>query len=296
MKAAVLLHGNLRTFFMPSRENGTRLCDMAVRNIVGPNNADVFIITETRDYFFDNKQWFHEEDRQNIEKNDKISYDVAFYDNIDFTRHDKAKSMLEQEIGKVFEESLKGIEIRNVIDISSDPKYVLLSTSGSDGYPPILSVNQYIKLKAAWRLMLAYEEKNSCRYDIIFRGRLDNMYDTTIKFEAYDYSLTDIFVPGAIKDLFIYDWAALGTRMAMELSTNMYDHLGYTLSNRLYRCACNKCRTVTCGPRAVCPCGGEMTYDEMTLAIEYHLMRMFKDRGIRFRVQLPVSPYRYRKT
>jgi hypothetical protein len=52
MKTAVLLHGNMRTFLMPIREaSEIRVCDTLVNNIINKKDVDVFVSTDTSDFF-----------------------------------------------------------------------------------------------------------------------------------------------------------------------------------------------------------------------------------------------------
>jgi len=55
MKIALVIHGNLRTFFMPIRETPSkRVCDVLLDNIILPNNPDVFVETDSNDFFHNN--------------------------------------------------------------------------------------------------------------------------------------------------------------------------------------------------------------------------------------------------
>jgi hypothetical protein len=59
MKVVYTLSGNLRTFLMPMREdNRIRLCDFLLNNVIIPNNADVFIYTDSNDFYYNGVHYF----------------------------------------------------------------------------------------------------------------------------------------------------------------------------------------------------------------------------------------------
>lgn len=297
MRIAVILHGSLRTFFMPLRDRASvRICDLIKANIAHHNNADVFLVTDSNDFYLDGKQHFNERERGEVEGNPRLSYDVAYHSSVGFMDHESAKSLLNNRLHEALDGHIKGMEIFDVIDVKSDPKYVMLCDSKMGGCTADRLVSQYIKIKRAGQLLEEHERRNGIRYDLVFRGRLDNKYgDVPLDIARHDYNSHDIFVPGIAENLFVYDWAAFGTRRAMDLSINLYDKLGYTMSHRLYRCECKSCKSVSCGPMTSCRCGGEMIFSEMTLAPEYHLFRIFLDNRIRcVKTNYPMSPYRYR--
>lgn len=297
MKIAVILHGNLRTFFMPLREDRSRVCDRIYSNIYY-NNADLFLVTDTTDFYHDGIHYFDEAQRDRI----KDTSSTMFYNKIDFVESKKAEEILDFELKKLFKD-IKVLKILPWQDISTDPKFILLTNSDVlkrnnliGGSIPERIVNQYLKIKIAYNLIKEYEVKNNISYDLIFRSRFDLLCDPTpISLSSYDYEKIDIFTPGIPDAPFIYDWCAFGTRHAMGLALNLYDRLGSTLSDRLYRCECLKCGFVHCGSKIECKCSAGMDYDEMTLSSEYHLYKLFKNNNIKYASSCyPMVPYRYR--
>ena len=309
MRISVILHGNLRTFFMPLRENPhLRVCDLIRSNIVEHNMADVFLVTDTTDFYYEGTQYFNDknevvdmyESMPNVKDtfenvDDFVSKSSMFYSSIGFMPEHEAMRLLSTEIDKFFKGAVKSIEVRNVVDVRVDPKFVLLSQHALAGCSPARIVNQYRKIKTAYNLMQQYESKNFC-YDVVFRGRFDNAADQKrpLKICSYNFQAYDIFVPG-IAPPFIYDWSAFGNRRAMGLVLCLYDQLGSTISDRIFRCECQKCHTVSCGQKSECKCGGEMKYSEYTLSSEYHLYKMLMDNKMKASPSCyPMSPYRYR--
>jgi len=293
MKTAVILHGNLRTFFMPLREDrGLRICDLVLSNIVKPNNADLFLVTDVTDFYHDGVQYC----------SPGHALQARNYRVVDLMDPVESRRILSSELGSFFGGLVKEMIIIDPINIAEDAKFVLLSSANTlstkthkAGCIPEGLVNQYYKIKLAYDSLRRYEELHSVRYDLVFRGRFDLMYGRSpLNLNSFDYSANDVYVPGPGGDApIIYDWAAFGTRRAMDLALCLYDQLGFTLANRLYRCECGRCGRVFVGGME--KCCGEMEYEEMSLSSEYHLYRLFKDNGVRYAVAngCSMTPYRY---
>jgi len=297
LKTAVVLHGNLRTFFMPLREDrNLRICDLIYSNIIKHNNADVFLVTDTSDFYLNGIHYFDESMRDKI----KDTNSTMFHDVINFIETNKARELLTIELNKF---DVKAIEIQSPVNITENPKFLLLSNAAApDKYGRVAGsfsdriVNQYYKIKSAYDLLQKYEQVNSIQYDLIFKVRLDALCNQApLDIRSFDFNRYDVFVPGVLNAPIVYDWSAFGVRKAMDLILNLYNQLGFTLSERLYRCECKKCKKVYCGPKTKCKCNTEMEYEEMTLSSEYHLFKLFKDNNIKYASSnYPMAPYRYR--
>lgn len=256
----------------------------------------MFLVTDTTDFYYNGRQYF------------SIGFDEPkrAYKTTGIMNNDEARSIITRELSGFFGSSIMEMEIQNPIDISTDPKFVLIShaitlstNTHKAGCIPEGLVNQYRKIKSAYNLLRDYEDKHSVHYDVIFRGRFDLMYGhRPLNLRTFDYKAFDVFVPGPGGDApIIYDWCAFGNRRAMNLALTIYDRLGFTLSNRLFRCLCKNCGLVrTSGSMEACStCTGNMEYEEMSLSSEYHLYRLFKDNYIMYQTASGVSasPYRY---
>lgn len=303
MKTAVILHGNLRTFFMPLREDGcVRTCDRIRSNIVVPNNADLFLATDTTDFYLNGVHYFDERQKDKI----KDTSSTMFHDVVQFMDAGKAEDLIRAELNGFFKD-IKALEFIPLIDMNTDPKFLLLTKAKADyelverpdgrvaGSIPERIVNQYYKIQSAYKLLKKYETDNNVHYSLIFRGRFDNLCGHgLLNLLSYDYNQHDIFVPGAPNIPLINDWNAFGTRWSMNLALNLYDQLGSTLAKRLFQCDC-KCGFSHFGEKVSCKCGGEMLYEEYTLSSEYHLYNLFKNNNIRYASSCyPMIPYRYR--
>ncbi len=275
LKTAVILHGNLRTFLMPLRENPSiRVCDVFYENVLKPNNSDLFIVTDITDFYCN-----------------RI--------------YESAKETITSELKGFLGDSIKEISVLDPIDVTTDQKYIILKHSPDiiperipdrvKGSVPANIVNQYLKIKFAYDLLKKYEQANSVHYDIIFRGRFDNYYEhRPLNFTSFDFNTNDIFTPGpGAEHRIVYDWAALGSRKAMDLALNLYDQLGNTLSNRFY--ICRHCGIDYCGELDLkkCNCNDTNNYIDSSLASEYHLYRLFKDNNLKYAMGFNCLPYRY---
>lgn len=287
---------------MPLRDaiRGERVCDLFYSSVIEPNNADLFVVTDTTDFYYDGVHYFDESRRGQL--GDTSS--TMFHDVIDFMDREKARGLITAELSSFFRGRAKVIKVQDPVDVSTDQKFVMLSNLASNDSAPrarttklkAALVGQYIKIKLAHDLLMEHERLNAVRYDLVFRSRFDNMHGyLPMNLLSFDYGAYDVFVPGFVDDLLVYDWCAFGTRRAMDPALSLYDKLGFTADNRLYRCECKNCGFLRCGDRIECLCKGRMEYEEMTFSSEYHLYRLFKDNNIRYAAAgYPMSPYRYR--
>lgn len=300
MKIAIILHGNLRTFFMPLREDsGIRICDRIYTNIVKHNHADLFLVTDTTDFYYNGIHYLDSSQKDEV----RNPTSTMFHTNVDFIDSKVAEELLVIELNEFFKE-IKALEIQPLTDLSQDPKFILLSTADALRRPdgrvagsiPERIVAQYKKIKSGYALLQEYERKNNFSYDLIFRARFDGFCGPDpIDLSSFNYEKSDVFISGMPDAPIIYDWSAFGTRQAMGLALNLYDHLGFTLVERLYRCECLRCGLVRCGVKMICGCNAGMDYDEMTLSSEHHLYKLFNDNKIRYSYSgCPMVPYRYR--
>lgn len=277
MRIAAVLHGNLRTFFMPLRENvHLRICDLLYSNVIEHNSIDVFLVTDTDDFFYNGIQYFDETQRTDKTLGFGRELEVVssmFYDDIDFMKNSDSARLLSSELSSFFGSHLKGMRVDVLNAIEGDPKLSIFNGDKSGGCMPERLVRQYLKIKAGYELLVEYERANGIHYDIIFRGRLDNKYgEEPLDILSYNYVEHDLFCPGIINSDLVYDWCAFGKRWAMDHCLNLYDRLGFTLDNRVSH--------------------GD---GEITASSEHHLSRLFKEMSIKCASsKYQMAPYRYR--
>lgn len=299
MRTAIIIHGNLRTFFMPIRGHHARICDVFKSNVVDPNSPDLFLVTDTTDFFFGGAQYFASDREIETVNNDSF----RLHDRIEFTTNDVAKDLLDRELRTFFGSTIKHLQINVPYDHSQDDKFKLLKESNAGGYNPALMVQQYRKIKLGYTALLDHEKSTGIKYDVIMKTRFDNLFpiNQNLHFGNYDFQRFDVYIPSE-RGPIIHDWFGFGNRKAMDLYLSLYDRLGFTLAEPYFFCECPRCHNIVYhGPKRngeKCDsCNVEAGYGEITLASEYNLYRTFKDHGIRVgNSGYPACPFRYKDT
>lgn len=286
MRTAIVISGNLRTFLMPTRENpNIRLCDAFIQNIVSQNDVDIFVYTDTNDFYYNDTQYYATDKQIEILNNN--SY--RMYNKIDFISNNDARSIILTELNSLLGSNLKSIHIENPFDVKLDPKYKLLEEANVKGSSPVLLIHQFRKLKLAYALCKQYEIENNVSYETLVKWRFDISMHGNLKFNNYNYQTHDVYVAG-IHPPIIYDWHAFGNRKGMDLCLSLYDKLGSFIDEgRVY--LCDLCGTHN---HTNCSTHGYSSLSEITLAPEYHLFKTFQMNNIKLHNSgYPACPYRY---
>lgn len=308
MKTALCIHGNLRSFLMPLRNDpSSRVCDRIVRNIAEPNDTDIFAVADTSDFFYDGSQYFPESRRIEIVNCDTF----RICDSVKFQNHETSKEIINFKLKLLFGNKLKGSIVEPPADLSGEPKLALLNQYKKDGgSAPTMMVGQFRKIKMCHDLMEA-QEKETGSYDKVIRCRFDLYCDSPMKVSSYDFGSADVYTPG-IKGPLVHDWYAIGQRWAVGRLMCLYDNLGFTMKDGpMLVCECSRCgriikdghaesleafRAANQGMR--CPhCGNtdKFWFGDITLAAEHHTFRTMSDAGIRFKdARWSGYPYRYK--
>jgi len=236
MKTAVVFSGNTRTFFMPLRENPNfRVCDVLIANVVNPTNADVYISTDTENFYLDGIQYFFTSDINSPSKTiETYNFDqMRFYNNIKFIEPKDAIPLLKQKFVELFGDRLKSLIVNAPYDSTKDKNYEFLKQNTNAGSIPEFIINQHWKSKLAYNAICEYEKDNG-KYDVIIKSRFDNLIVPEINYSNYDFTNTDLYIPNIHGPIY-YDWTAIGNRKGMGHYLSLYDRLGFTLeSGRVY--------------------------------------------------------------
>lgn len=274
MKIAIALSGNLRTFFMPTREDPSRrVCDTFLENIVKPNNADLYFYTDVSDFFHEGSQYFSADRKIEILNGDAF----RLYPQLRFISDSLAREIITREL-EPFSPWLKSCVIENAYDCSQDPKFQYLNSLNLGGSSPTLLVQQFRKLQKNYQQI-------PTKYDLLVKWRFDIYCPTPLMFDNFSFVSTDVYVAGIYNPV-IYDWHAFGRPEAMERIFNLFDHLGeFAQEGRKY--LCEVCHQASPSPSCCQP-----SLPEITLAPEYHLYRLLQ--GLRLQNSgYPGHPYRY---
>lgn len=285
MKTAVIVCGNLRTFLMPLRENPSlRVCDIFMRNIVLPNNADVFALTDTTSFYYDGTEYFST-------KNIDVYHGEAFriHDKVALIDEKTAEDIIRKELTAIVGQRLKMLTIASAIEVNEDAKFKILKSIDAGGASPTMMVQQYLKLKRGYESMANYEHANGLRYDAIIKCRFDNMYaGHPLNIGNYSYSNKELYCPG-IKAPMVLDWYAFGLRDVMSHYMTLYDQLGTIIpQGRMFIHECTRCGvSVEHGENGnyggtACPgCrrSDSICSSDIALSSEHHIYRMCERNG-----------------
>jgi hypothetical protein len=228
MKVALALNGNLRTFFMPLRENpNLRICDLFIKNIIEPNkDIDIFICCGITDFFMDGKVFYI---NNTIETTNNNGFRV--YDNIEFIDKETAKQMIHTKLNETLK-NIKHIEFTE--DKYEDhPNFLKMKNCGFSGIAVELLVNQHNKILRLKKSI----EKSNIKYDCIIRSRFDFMITNPLKLSSYSLQKHMVYTPGfeGNKDL-IYDWYCFGTSDTILKCMDLYNHLDFITPLFAVRC------------------------------------------------------------
>lgn len=278
---------------MPLRENGGDcIAQRFLRHVVKPNNADVFIWTDTNDFYFNGVQYYPEDRKIEILNNDSC----RIYDKVAFIKKEEAKEIIERELRSLLGENLKALMVEFPYDPKIDPRYKFLHDANVIGSSPSLLIHQWRKLKLAYEMLTA----SGVPYDVIMKWRFDIFIpDGPLAMGNYDFHNVDMYIAGGEPPI-VYDWYAFGKKHAIEEYMNLYDNLGCFLSEgRAFMCECKRCNGRShYGPQDNKPCSRcghpDLHRYEITLAPEYHLFRLHQIKGLRTRGSgYGAHPYRY---
>ena len=283
MKIALAIHGNLRTFLMPLRENpNVRVCDVLLKNIIQPNNPDIFICTDNNDFYYNNSVNYT---NNSIEIINSDSF--RLYHNLNFLDKQLSHDIIHNELTKTLP-NIKDISILDYYNAENDEKYKLLSSSDLKGASPALLVQQYRKLKILSNMITNYENVHNFKYNLIIKIRFDSMYrDNPLHLCSYDTTNNNLFVPG-IKGNLAFDWYAFGNRNIMLDYMNLYDKLGFTINSPEWLNECYACGLPT-GHKGSVPnnnkcikCGNSNNYhqSDVTISSEHHIYRYFTEKNV----------------
>lgn len=286
MSFAIIISGNLRTFFMPIAGEDS-LAQLFYKHIVNANNADVFAFTDTNDFYLDGTQYFATDKRIEILNKDTS----RLHNKVGFIDSGNAKKLITDKLGGLLGSHLKSMIVEDPYNPANDSRFDELMAANIKGNNPALLIHQTRKTKLAYDLMQKHEHDVGKKYDVVLRWRFDNTVNGDFNFAEYDFCTCDVYVPG-IHSPVIYDWFALGTREPMTNWFTLYDRIGTFLKDgRMY--ICSKCQYHGSDNSHNCVQNCELY--EITLSVEYHIFRVSKDNNIRLgNARYQSCPQRYR--
>jgi hypothetical protein len=264
-----------------------------LNNVIKNNEADVFVFTDSSDFYYEGQHYFLDNREINVSNNNSFRIGSK----LKFVGHEEAKRIILAELRSLFGCSLKAIKIETPYDPRSHSKYKLFLDSGRQGAFPAMIIGQCRKVKRCHEMVIAHEKENG-PYDALIKFRFDMVCGPT---PLADYDMRLVYVPG-VKGPIIYDWYAFGGRGAMSTYMDIYDNLGFTLEDPpVYVSECVECgrylgQAPQKGTIRSCPCGGtKIRSEDISAAYEHHVYRALCDNGVDFAPsRSPSDVYRFR--
>tara|TARA_Y100000589_G_scaffold230391_1_gene217779 strand:+ start:1703 stop:2707 length:1005 start_codon:yes stop_codon:yes gene_type:complete len=289
MKTAIVVHGNLRTFLMPTRENPNEtVCDNFIRNVVQCNpNADIFMVTDCNDFYYDGSVYWCEGSDIAILNNNAF----RLYHDMKIESKERCREIIETELRQRIP-NLRGLLVEDPYDCAKDAKYKPLQELKFEGAAIPMLIGQYRKLHTLYKMISEYEEENDFKYETIIKTRYDNYFHAPLVSNSDHNTIT---TPGYKGDLFSYDWYGMGSRDVMEPFLRMYENLGFTVD---YPVWLEECGGVTIHGGVFQKKDFEGINDgchraDITMSSEYHLGLMINQRGFSKLIGPSVYIYRY---
>ena len=277
MKKAIAIHGNLRTFLMPRRENGTPLYLNFLDTVINPNlddDLDVYISTDANDFYYNGAQYYTK--GSIIECTNNNSF--RMHDKIKIIDFDSAREIIENEIRRIIP-NIKYLNIAGAPDPLSHPSYNKLITCGFHGVGAEPLINQNHKV---YDLHKAINDSGKT-YDAILRIRFDLINHGNFNLSSVSLHDGVIYTPG-VKDIFCFDWYMFSNQRNMGIFMSLHDRLGYTTEYPTCLLECPRCGTKAVenwdsekNPREgnLCPfCRTQGAhFADITLSNEHHIGR-----------------------
>lgn len=234
-KIALLLSGNIRTFFMDDFKIAKNYSELT-----NNNDIDIFIYTDNNDFNYNNTQYFSE---HNKNKTLGIPADInrRHHNLQQFINYNDSAKIISETLTCILGKNLKKTHIEdfdseqiNIIYDKNNINHVTFMTNNysSSGRKTALMC-QYYKLYKCYNLLVDYEKENNISYDIIIRSRFDGILTNINKYNIRSFDLTDkIYCEGY--NVFMNDWWALGNRYIMEIYCNYYNNISSNMTNKTF--------------------------------------------------------------
>lgn len=269
MKCAITLNGNIRTFFMPTRENPSmRLCDFFKKNIVDQaKNCDIYICCDITDFYMDDIV-YHVGDT--IETTNDNGFRV--YKNIKFVSSEFARELIISKFNSLFD-NIKSIEIVEGNMHEQHINFLKMKNSGYCGIASERLVNQHRKI-----LLLKQKiEESGINYDFVFRTRFDHFFTSPLILSNYKFEENVVYTPGfeGQRDL-CYDWYIFGEAKTVLKCMDLYNELD--VKKPLFALRCYICGIKFIEENNTCIHGVKL--HDVTLASEVQLARFCNERNI----------------
>jgi len=238
-KIALLLSGNLRTFFYKDNYIAKQYLEL-IKN----QNIDLFIYTDNNDFNYNDIQYFSEKNKEMVLgiSND---YQKRLHKNREFINYTDACKIINENLLKIFGDKIKKIYIEdfepNQINKIYDNTNIYHKTFMENIHHPsnwkIPIMCQYYKLYKCYNLLCEYENEKNFKYDIIIKSRMEVILNNLNSIDIKSLYLTNKVYCYQF-DKFISDTFAIGNRYIMDKYCNNYLYISPNLVEGTYCYLC----------------------------------------------------------
>jgi hypothetical protein len=237
-KVALLLSGNIRTFFYKDFHIAKYYSEL-----VNSQNIDVFIYTDNNDFNYNGVQYFSENNQDKI-LGIPVYLDKRYHDKQEFINYECSNRIITENLSNIFKSKLKKIYVEDynptLIDTIYEKKNIYHNSFMNNNYANIgrkkALMCQFYKLYACYKLMVNYERENNIEYDIIIKSRFDGILNNLNNCDVRSFDLTNnIYCEGYGK--FMNDWWAIGNKFIMNIYCNYYLFISSNMVDGVY-CFC----------------------------------------------------------
>lgn len=228
MRKAIAIVGNLRTFMMPLHENkNVMLYEIQLASMLKNNpDADIFVFTDTSDFFYEDALWISDESITILNENPK-----TLYKKIKVSDVETCRQIITEKLKDIIP-NLKSVQVENPYDCTKDEKTKILKESTRHG-SNYNFIGQIRKNKLVYEAIKQYEKDNNFKYDVILRSRFDNCFQHAFQ-DFREYSDGRFYCCGGLPGGFCYDWFGVGSRDVMDKFFTMYDCVEDNATNNAF--------------------------------------------------------------
>jgi len=234
-KIALLLSGNLRTFFYNDNYIAKKYLELA-----NNHDIDIYIYTDNNDFYYNDCQYYSEHNK-NKTLGILNDYNKRIYKNTKFINYENAYKIITKNLIEIFGNKLKKLCIDNftldqldlIYDKNNNYHNKFMNNPYSQLSRKTALMCQQWKVYKCYNLMVDYEKENNFKYDIIIKSR----FDTLLR----DINKIDIKNLDYEKKLYCFkhrywiaDVWAIGDRFIMDKYCNYYNVISCNIYNNVY--------------------------------------------------------------
>ena len=238
-KIALLLSGNIRTFFYNNNHIANKYLELA-----NSQDMDIFIYTDNNDFNYDNIQYFSENNKEEVLgiSND---YEKRLSKNRQFINYNNSSKIIKENFLKIFGDKLIKINIEDfnpeLINNIYDKNNIYHNSFMNNKYSTFTRKRalmcQFYKLYKCYNLLSDYEIENNFKYDIIMKSRMDVILFNLNIYNFKNLELNNILYTNGYGTVMADTWA-IGNRFIMNEYCNYYLYISCNMVEGIF-CSVN---------------------------------------------------------